>query len=97
MVIKANFGQRVVGIVVDGVSDAVADRREIRPAPEFGDAGDRIPSPVSARWASAYSDPGGYRKLLSSEEMSLVDSVAKKRLIHDARGQGAAPFIHHFS
>lgn len=98
VVIVLNFGQRVVGIVVDGVSDVLSlTAEQIRPAPEFavtlateyltglGSLGERMLILVDIE------------KLLSSEEMSLVDSVAKKRLIHDPEGQGAAPFIHHSS
>ncbi|MDO1890732.1 chemotaxis protein CheW, partial [Escherichia coli] len=36
VVIVLNFGQRVVGIVVDGVSDVLSlTAEQIRPAPEF--------------------------------------------------------------
>ncbi|MFL4450081.1 chemotaxis protein CheW [Serratia marcescens] len=78
VVIVLNFGQRVVGIVVDGVSDVLSlSADQIRPAPEFavtlateyltglGSLGERMLILVDIE------------KLLSSEEMSLVDSVAK--------------------
>ncbi|MCS3408146.1 chemotaxis protein CheW [Serratia sp. AKBS12] len=78
VVIVLNFGQRVVGIVVDGVSDVLSlTAEQIRPAPEFavtlateyltglGALGERMLILVDIE------------KLLSSEEMSLVDSVAK--------------------
>ncbi|MGA9618293.1 MAG: chemotaxis protein CheW [Serratia proteamaculans] len=78
VVIVLNFGQRVVGIVVDGVSDVLSlTTEQIRPAPEFavtlateyltglGSLGDRMLILVDIE------------KLLSSEEMSLVDSVVK--------------------
>lgn len=78
VVIVLNFGQRVVGIVVDGVSDVLSlTTEQIRPAPEFavtlateyltglGSLGDRMLILVDIE------------KLLSSGEMSLVDSVAK--------------------
>ncbi|HBL6729396.1 TPA: chemotaxis protein CheW, partial [Serratia liquefaciens] len=78
VVIVLNFGQRVVGIVVDGVSDVLSlTTEQIRPAPEFavtlateyltglGSLGERMLILVDIE------------KLLSSEEMSLVDSVAK--------------------
>ena len=78
VVIVLNFGQRVVGIVVDGVSDVLSlTTEQIRPAPEFavtlateyltglGSLGERMLILVDIA------------KLLSSEEMSLVDSVAK--------------------
>lgn len=35
VVIVLNLGQRVVGIVVDGVSDVLVTAEQIRPAPEF--------------------------------------------------------------
>ena len=78
VVIVLNFGQRVVGIVVDGVSDVLSlTAEQIRPAPEFavtlateyltglGSIGERMLILVDIE------------KLLSSEEMSLVDNVAK--------------------
>ena len=78
VVIVLNFGQRVVGIVVDGVSDVLSlTAEQIRPAPEFavtlateyltglGALGERMLSLVDIE------------KLLSSEEMALVDNVAK--------------------
>ncbi|WP_411754963.1 chemotaxis protein CheW [Serratia sp. (in: enterobacteria)] len=78
VVIVLNFGQRVVGIVVDGVSDVLSLMAEqIRPAPEFavtlateyltglGSLGERMLILVDIE------------KLLSSEEMSLLDNVAK--------------------
>ncbi|HFD0315125.1 chemotaxis protein CheW [Serratia marcescens] len=78
VVIVLNFGLRVVGIVVDGVSDVLSlTAEQIRPAPEFavtlateyltglGSLGERMLILVDIE------------KLLSSEEMSLVDSVAK--------------------
>ncbi|AIN17792.1 cheW-like domain protein [Yersinia rochesterensis] len=78
VVIVLNFGQRVVGIVVDGVSDVLSlTAEQIRPAPEFavtlateyltglGSLGERMLILVDIE------------KLLSSEEMSLLDSVAK--------------------
>lgn len=78
VVIVLNFGQRVVGIVVDGVSDVLSlASDQIRPAPEFavtldteyltglGALGERMLILVDIE------------KLLSSEEMSLMDNVAK--------------------
>lgn len=78
VVIVLNFGQRIVGIVVDGVSDVLSlSTEQIRPAPEFavtlateyltglGSLGERMLILVDIE------------KLLSSEEMSLLDSVVK--------------------
>ena len=78
VVIVLNFGQRVVGIVVDGVSDVLSlTAEQIRPAPEF-----------AVTLATEYLTGLGalsermlilvdIEKLLSSEEMALVDNVAK--------------------
>ncbi|GBU14621.1 purine-binding chemotaxis protein [Enterobacterales bacterium] len=78
VVIVLNFENRVVGIVVDGVSDVLSlTQEQIRPAPEFavtlsteyltglGSLGDRMLILVDIE------------KLLSSEEMELIESVAK--------------------
>ncbi|RJT47040.1 chemotaxis protein CheW [Rahnella woolbedingensis] len=78
VVIVLNFENRVVGIVVDGVSDVLSlSQDQIRPAPEFavtmsteyltglGSLGDRMLILVDIE------------KLLSSDEMALVDSVTK--------------------
>jgi purine-binding chemotaxis protein CheW len=77
VVIVLNFGQRVVGIVVDGVSDVLSlASDQIRPAPEFavtlsteyltglGALGDRMLILVNIE------------KLLNSEEMALLDIAA---------------------
>lgn len=76
VVIVLNLNQRVVGIVVDGVSDVLSlTHDQIRPAPEFavtlsteyltglGALGDRMLILVDIE------------KLLSSEEMALVDKL----------------------
>ena len=78
VVIVLNFENRIVGIVVDGVSDVLSlSQDQIRPAPEFavtmsteyltglGSLGDRMLILVDIE------------KLVSSEEMALVDSVTK--------------------
>ncbi|TPG64813.1 chemotaxis protein CheW [Ewingella americana] len=78
VVIVLNFENRVVGIVVDGVSDVLSlTQDQIRPAPEFavtlsteyltglGSLGDRMLILVDIE------------KLLSSEEMALLESVTK--------------------
>lgn len=77
VVIVLNLGQRVVGIVVDGVSDVLSlTTEQIRPAPEFavtlsteyltglGALGDRMLILVNIE------------KLLNSEEMALLDIAA---------------------
>ena len=77
VVIVLNLGQRVVGIVVDGVSDVLSlTAEQIRPAPEFavtlsteyltglGALGDRMLILVNIE------------KLLNSDEMALLDMAA---------------------
>ena len=77
VVIVLNFGQRVVGIVVDGVSDVLSlAADQIRPAPEFavtlsteyltglGALADRMLILVNIE------------KLLNSDEMALLDVAA---------------------
>lgn len=77
VVIVLNLQQRVVGIVVDGVSDVLSlSAEQIRPAPQFavtlateyltglGSLEDRMLILVDIE------------RLLTSEEMALVDSVA---------------------
>ena len=79
VVIVLNLGQRVVGIVVDGVSDVLSlATDQIRPAPEFavtlsteyltglGAAGDRMLILVNIE------------KLLNSEEMALLDNATAR-------------------
>ena len=77
VVIVLNLGQRVVGIVVEGVSDVLSlTAEQIRPAPEFavtlsteyltglGALGDRMLMLVNIE------------KLLNSDEMALLDVAA---------------------
>ncbi len=77
VVIVLNLYQRVVGIVVDGVSDVLSlTADQIRPAPEFavtlameyltglGSLGERMLILVDIE------------RLLNSDEMALIDSVA---------------------
>ncbi|ACR68645.1 chemotaxis protein CheW [Edwardsiella ictaluri] len=77
VVIVLNFSQRVVGIVVDGVSDVLSlSADQIRPAPEFAVT-------LSTEYLTGLGALGermlilvDIEKLLSSEEMALVDSVS---------------------
>ncbi|QPR26868.1 chemotaxis protein CheW [Edwardsiella hoshinae] len=76
VVIVLNFSLRVVGIVVDGVSDVLSlSADQIRPAPEFAVT-------LSTEYLTGLGALGermlilvDIEKLLSSEEMALVDSV----------------------
>ncbi|QIZ47674.1 chemotaxis protein CheW [Dickeya zeae] len=78
VVIVLNLGQRVVGIVVDGVSDVLSlTAEQIRPAPEFAVT-------LSTEYLTGLGSLGermlilvDIERLLSSEEMALVDSVLK--------------------
>ncbi|ACS85313.1 MULTISPECIES: chemotaxis protein CheW [Musicola] len=78
VVIVLNLSQRVVGIVVDGVSDVLSlTADQIRPAPEFAVT-------LSTEYLTGLGSLGermlilvDIEKLLSSEEMALVDSVTK--------------------
>ena len=76
VVIVLNLEQRVVGIVVDGVSDVLSlTQDQIRPAPEFAVT-------MSTEYMTGLGALGermlilvDIEKLLSSEEMALVDTL----------------------
>ena len=77
VVIILNIGSRVVGIVVDGVSDVTSLRSDqIRPAPEFA-------ATVSTHYIEGLGTLGDrmlivvdIAKLMLSSEMALVDEAA---------------------
>ncbi|PUX80389.1 chemotaxis protein CheW [Cronobacter sakazakii] len=79
VVIVLNFGQRVVGIVVDGVSDVLSlTAEQIRPAPEFAVT-------LSTEYLTGLGAFGErmlilvhIEKLLNSEEMELIDSATAR-------------------
>ena len=78
VVIVLNLGQRVVGIVVDGVSDVLSlTAEQIRPAPEFAVT-------LSTEYLTGLGALGrmlilvNIEKLLNSEEMALLDSAASE-------------------
>ncbi|WP_136064762.1 chemotaxis protein CheW [Modicisalibacter radicis] len=79
VVIVVNVGERVVGIVVDGVSDVMTlTPEQIKPAPEFGVT-------LSSDYLSGLGSLEDRMlvlvdidKLLTSEEMALVDTVKAK-------------------
>lgn len=82
VMIILNLGERVVGMVVDGVSDVVAlSPEQIRPAPEFGGALDTeylqglvtLDQGDQQRMAIVVD----IEKLMTSREMGLVDSVVQ--------------------
>ena len=78
VVIILSISGRVVGIVVDGVSDVTSLRSDqVRPAPEFA-------SPVDTRYINGLGTLGermlivvDIEKLMLSGEMALVDEVAQ--------------------
>ncbi len=77
VVIILNVGKRVVGIVVDGVSDVTSLRSDqVRPAPEFA-------ATVDTRYINGLGTLGermlivvDIEKLMLSGEMALVDEAA---------------------
>jgi len=77
VVIVLNLTQRVVGIVVDGVSDVLSlAADQIRPAPEFAVT-------MSTEYLTGLGALGermlilvNIEKLLNSDEMALIDSAA---------------------
>ncbi|HEI3737212.1 TPA: chemotaxis protein CheW [Escherichia coli] len=73
VVIVLNLGQRVVGIVVDGVSDVLSlTAEQIRPAPEFAVT-------LSTEYLTGLGALGDRMLiLLNSEEMALLDSAASE-------------------
>ena len=76
VVIELNLEQRVVGIVVDGVSDVLSlTQDQIRPSPEFAVT-------MSTEYLTGLGALGermlilvDIEKLLSSEEMALMDTL----------------------
>jgi len=77
VMIILNVARRVVGMVVDGVSDVMQlSAEQIRPAPEFG-------SSVNTRFITGIGTLDqrmliliDIEKLMSSQDMALMDSVA---------------------
>ncbi|MBK1673034.1 chemotaxis protein CheW [Ectothiorhodospira shaposhnikovii] len=76
VVIILNIGGRVVGMVVDGVSDVIALKPEqIHPAPEFGALLDTAYIEGLATLEERMVIVVDIEKLMSSGEMGLVDQV----------------------
>jgi len=77
VVIILNLNQRVVGIVVDGVSDVLMlNAGQVRPAPEFG-------STLSSEYLTGLGTVDermlilvDIEKLMTSDEMALVEKIA---------------------
>ena len=76
VVIILNLSGRVIGMVVDGVSDVVALREEqIRPAPEFGAVLDTAYIDGLATLEERMVIVVDIEKLMTSGEMGLVDQL----------------------
>lgn len=77
VVIVVNIGERVVGIVVDGVSDVLTlSQEQVKPPPEFG-----LGLPLDYLYGLGSLDDRmlvlvDIEKLLSSEDLALVDQSA---------------------
>ncbi len=78
VVIVVNIGERVVGIVVDGVSDVLTLQEEqVKPPPEFG-----LGLPLDYLYGLGNLDDRmlvlvDIEKLLSSEDLALVEKSAE--------------------
>lgn len=78
VMIILNLGTRVVGMVVDGVSDVVAlSEEQISPAPEFGAALDTQYIQGLASIEERMAIVVDIEKLMSSSEMGLMDKIAE--------------------
>ncbi len=78
VMIILNLGERVVGMVVDGVSDVIAlSDEQIRPAPEFGTAMDTEYIQGLASIEDRMAIVVDIEKLMTSSEMGLVNSMAE--------------------
>ena len=76
VVIILNIAGRVLGIVVDGVSDVVAlNREQVRPAPEFGAVLDTDYIDGLATLNERMVIVVDIAKLMTSSEMGLVDQA----------------------
>ncbi|EXJ16119.1 chemotaxis protein CheW [Imhoffiella purpurea] len=76
VVIILNIAGRVLGIVVDGVSDVIAlDREQVRPAPEFGAILDTDYIDGLATFDERMVIMVDIEKLMTSGEMGLVDQA----------------------
>jgi len=79
VMIILNLGQRVVGMVVDAVSDVVAlSADDIRPAPDFGAAFDTQYLLGLASVAERMAIVVDIEKLMSSQDMGLVDQLSSE-------------------
>ncbi len=78
VMIILNLGQRIVGMVVDSVSDVVALKPDdIRPAPDFGASFDTQYLIGLAKVGERMAIVVDIEKLMTSEEMGLIDQLVK--------------------
>lgn len=76
VMIILNLGQRIVGMVVDSVSDVIAlNPEEIRPAPDFGSTFDTQYLIGLASVGERMAIVVDIEKLMTSQEMGLIDQV----------------------
>lgn len=78
VVIVLNIGQRVVGVVVDGVSDVLTlTTEQVKPSPDFGDSN---LSPEYLLGLGSLEDRMlilvDIEKMMTSRELALVDEVS---------------------
>ncbi|KAA0875666.1 chemotaxis protein CheW [Nitrincola tapanii] len=78
VMIILNLGQRIVGMVVDAVSDVIAlSDDDIRPAPDFGATFDTQYLMGLATVAERMAIVVDIEKLMTSSEMGLVDQLSQ--------------------
>ena len=78
VMIILNLGQRIVGMVVDSVSDVIAlNADEIRPAPDFGSTFDTQYLLGLASVGERMAIVVDIEKLMTSQEMGLIDQLAE--------------------
>lgn len=81
VMIILNFGQRIVGMVVDSVSDVIAlQPEEIRSAPDFGSSFDTQYLIGLANVGDRMAIVVDIEKLMSSQEMGLIDQISDTAL-----------------
>lgn len=81
VMIILNLGQRIVGMVVDSVSDVIALKpEEIRSAPDFGSTFDTQYLIGLANVGDRMAIVVDIEKLMSSQEMGLIDQISDTAL-----------------
>ncbi|MCD8512304.1 MAG: chemotaxis protein CheW [Nitrincola sp.] len=81
VMIILNLGSRIVGMVVDSVSDVIAlNPEEIRPAPDFGSTFDTQYLIGLASVGERMAIVVDIEKLMTSQEMGLIDQISDTAL-----------------